>query len=601
MPSPHTIKRESLKQISEETLQQLKPLWNRLGLGVWHWDIDKDKIICHESYAILIGWETPSQLPTSPWLPRLFAADLEKTKLAVQKAIADGKQSMEVVFRVFHRKKGLRWHLCKGFLPSQEDDGLIRRIEFANVDVTETQSLIHRLEESDLRLKTLLKIMPGMFYRVSASQHRSNIFVSEQSKEILGYDAVDALKYHIKAIIHPDDKEEVERLIAQALDKRETFELIFRTSVDGEEWKWVWERGIGVYDVTGKPVALEGFITDMTYQKKVEARLRQENIVLKAAMKERYRFHGIIGKSEVMQTVYAQISRAAASMAPAIIYGESGTGKELVARAIHELSDRQGQRFVAVNCGAIAETLMEREFFGHAKGAFTGAVKDSDGFLGMADGGTLFLDELGEINLSMQVKLLRVLEGHGYRPVGGHTNKKTNVRIIAATNRNLSQLVKEGRIRSDFFYRIHVLPIELPPLRNRREDIPLLTEAFLKKIAGDAAPSLSPSQLETLTLQPWPGNVRELQNLLQRYVAFGEQVLPDAPSVLPQTPAPTSSADSLARQMAQFEAAIIRKTLISVGWHRGRAAKKLAIDPKTLYRKMKTLSVSEKESSGTTA
>ncbi len=241
-----------------------------------------------------------------------------------------------------------------------------------------------------------------------------------------------------------------------------------------------------VYDVKNRQLQfIEGLVADITHRKKAldelkesEASLRQENIRLRARTKDRFRFGDIIGKSEPMQRVYELILRAAATDVNVILYGESGTGKELVTRAIHDASDRKEQVFFPVNLGAIPENLIESEFFGHKKGAFTGADKDKRGFLHLTDKGTLFLDELAEIGLNLQVKLLRVLEGGGFTPLGTTDVIKPDIRFIAASNQDLGDRVEKGQIREDFFYRIHVLPIYLPSLRERKEDIPLLVELF---------------------------------------------------------------------------------------------------------------------------
>ena len=286
-----------------------------------------------------------------------------------------------------------------------------------------------------------------------------------------------------------------------------------------------------VYDMKNHQLLfIEGLIADITLQKKAldelkasETSLREENILLRARTKDRFRFGDIIGKSEPMQRVYELILQAAATDANVILYGESGTGKELVSRAIHEASDRKEQVFFPVNLGAISENLIESEFFGHKKGAFTGADSDQRGFLHLTDKGTLFLDELADIGLNLQVKLLRVLEGSGFTPVGTTEVIKPNIRFIAASNQDLSDRVKTGQIREDFYYRIHVFPIRLPPLRERKEDIPLLVEHFLKSTAPlQKGKSITPGFLEALQAYDWPGNVRELQNTLHRYVSQGE-------------------------------------------------------------------------------
>ncbi len=329
------------------------------------------------------------------------------------------------------------------------------------------------------------------------------------------------------------------------------------------------------------------------------------------------RFGLLVGDSPAMQQVYQVLAKAAGSNANVIIYGESGTGKEVVARTIHDLSRRAEKNFVAVNCGAIPETLAESEFFGYRKGAFTGAKTDRDGYLDQADGGTLFLDEIGEISLPMQVKLLRVLEGNGFCPVGSRETRKPDVRIIGATSRDMEQLVREGRIRRDFFYRIHVIPVQLPPLRNRKEDLRPLTDHFVRKFsAEDQELDISEEIYQLLEQHPWPGNVRELQNVIQRYLTLGELVFtpagpdaegaqtaappltmptaPDIPAISPETDINAHSTATLLRNnggldgmLSTIERELIRQALESNQWHRENTAVMLDVSRKTLFRKMR--------------
>src|SRR5713101_7998296 len=227
---------------------------------------------------------------------------------------------------------------------------------------------------------------------------------------------------------------------------------------------------------------------------------------------------GIIGSTESMRRVHHLITKAAACTPPVLIQGESGTGKELVARAIHQKSGRQTQRFFSENCSAISESLLESELFGHVRGAFTGADRDRKGILELAHGGTLFLDEIGDMSVRMQSKLLRALQEREVRPVGGKETIRVNVRIISATNRSLSTLIKEGHFREDLFYRVNVIAINLPPLRERREDIPALVDHFLDRIATETGlprKEFSPGGIELLATYEWPGNIRELENIVQ--------------------------------------------------------------------------------------
>jgi PAS domain S-box-containing protein len=362
--------------------------------------------------------------------------------------------------------------------------------------------------------------------------------------------------------------------------------------------------------------------TDITLRKQAEVallksreNLQKENIRLRSSIRERYRFCDIIGKSQVMQEVYEFILQAAATQANVIIYGESGTGKELVAKAIHETSDRSRKGFVTVHCGAIPETLMESEFFGYKKGAFTGANMDRRGYLDEADGGTLFLDEVGEIGLNMQVKLLRAISGDGYTPVGSNLIKNSDVRIIAATNRNLRDLVKRGAMREDFFYRIHILPIYLPPLRERKDDMPLLVDHFLQ-LHDKNHPPLPGNIAEALLNYDWPGNIRELQNVLHRYLTLKKLDFTGGPTIpstrrdrrMPEDGgsihtvfASSPFSDDQAQRapdngdmfkeessmtLEDSEKDLIVRTLTENNWHRRRTADVLGINRKTLFRKM---------------
>jgi two-component system response regulator PilR (NtrC family) len=279
---------------------------------------------------------------------------------------------------------------------------------------------------------------------------------------------------------------------------------------------------LGAYDYIAKPFNVDEI--KIIVRNALDRRsLARENLRLREEVKGRYSFSGLIGKSKKMRDVYTLIEKVAGSTANVLIFGESGTGKELAAKAIHYNSPRSNGPFLAVNCGAIPETLMESELFGHKKGAFTGAVADRPGLFEQASGGTLFLDEIGEIPLQLQAKLLRVIQEREFRRVGGVESIKADIRLVAASNRDLAEEVKEGHFREDLFYRLNVVQVKMPSLRERVEDIPLLIECFLKKFAGEAASrsEIEPSVLRTLMAYPFPGNVRELENLVERCVVLG--------------------------------------------------------------------------------
>ncbi|WP_242839733.1 sigma-54-dependent transcriptional regulator [Syntrophorhabdus aromaticivorans] len=299
--------------------------------------------------------------------------------------------------------------------------------------------------------------------------------------------------------------------------------------------------------------------------------------------------HGLIGESRVMIRIGEFIAKAALTSATVLVSGESGTGKELVARAIHYRSARASAPFVPVNCGAIPEELLESELFGHIKGAFTGATETRAGFFQTADGGTIFLDEISETSLSMQVKLLRVLQDREVCMIGSRRPRKVDVRILASTNKNLSVLVKKGLFREDLFYRINVIAVELPPLREREDDVFLLTRHFAKKFAeelGRTAPGFSDSALQVLRKYHWPGNVRELENVVQRLVVMtegGAIDVPDLPSLMRFSALQPAA---LNRTLTEVETEYIRNVLVSVNNNKTRAAEILGIDRKTLREKL---------------
>src|SRR5882672_9780919 len=284
----------------------------------------------------------------------------------------------------------------------------------------------------------------------------------------------------------------------------------------------------GAWDFVNKPFQIDELlhVLDSALE---QQRLRSENAYLRAQLEERYRFEGVVGKGRAMSRLFQLLETVAPTSSTILITGETGTGKEVVARAIHHNSPRRMHRFVALNCSAIPETLLEAELFGHVRGAFTGAVGNRQGRLEQAHKGTLFLDEVGTMSPGLQMKLLRVLQEREFERVGDSHTTKVDVRVIAATNSDLGKMVAEGTFREDLFYRLNVIPVELPPLRDRKEDIPLLVQHFLDRLAKEGSGSrkglaerktLSQDAMRRLMAYSWPGNVRQLENAIERAVAF---------------------------------------------------------------------------------
>jgi two-component system response regulator AtoC len=354
----------------------------------------------------------------------------------------------------------------------------------------------------------------------------------------------------------------------------------------------------GAYDFISKPFKKDEIVIVLKKAEERE-RLKEENSHLREVVADRFSYGGILSRNDRMQEIFGQIRKVADLKTTILVLGESGTGKELVARALHQNGRRSQKPFVAVNCGAIPENLLESEMFGHVRGAFTGASVDKAGLFEQADGGTLFLDEIGEMPLSLQVKLLRVLQEGEIRRVGDSASRKVDVRVISATSRDLSVDAAAGRFREDLYFRLNVFSLQLPPLRERVEDIPLLAEYFLRRYgSGNESQPLriEPDAMRCLMAHRWPGNIRELENIVERVCILCEDGRITS-SCLPPTvrlfdgdrPGDSGSDENLSIKKAEdtIERELIRKALARTGGNRTQAAKLLEISHRSLLYKLK--------------
>ncbi|MCP4650972.1 MAG: sigma-54-dependent Fis family transcriptional regulator [PVC group bacterium] len=359
---------------------------------------------------------------------------------------------------------------------------------------------------------------------------------------------------------------------------------------------------LGAYDYLNKPFELDeiSLVIDKAFEKK---RLEEENIELRRELKKAYTFEDIVSSNDQMRNIFDTVQKIADTKSTILIQGETGTGKELIARAIHNLSQRKNNSFIPVDCSALTTSLLESELFGHVKGAFTGASTDKKGLFEAAHGGTIFLDEIGHISLEIQSKLLRVLQDGEIKRVGEALARKVDIRLIAASNENLERAVKEGRFRQDLYYRLNVVPLSLPALRERTEDIPILIEHFIKKynhIESKKLENVSPEVLKILMDYQWPGNVRELENLIHRAVVMevGPVILPsDLPAGIREPLITAERRDILSRTnnfrkakrqaMEAFERRFLAECLIRNKGNVSKTAKEMGLDRRNLQRKCK--------------
>jgi PAS domain S-box-containing protein len=371
--------------------------------------------------------------------------------------------------------------------------------------------------------------------------------------------------------VHPDDRTAVDNAFKDSIKKKTGYDIVHRLLLKNGTLKYVHEKCRTIYDADGKPLRALGTVQDITHQKLDE-----------------HRFSGIIGRDPKMKDIFEMIREITDVDIPVLIQGESGTGKELVARAIHNEGPRAHKAFVPINCGALPEGLLESELFGHVKGSFTGALRDRKGRFEMANGGTLFLDEIADLSKVMQAKLLRVLQEGKFERVGDEKTISVDVRIISAANRNLKQEVEKGNFRDDLYYRISVVPIHMPPLRKRKNDIPLLVNNFLKKAAykEKKTKTISENALSVMIDYPWPGNVRELQSAIH-YALIKSRGKIIQPAHLPMELKEQNNNRLSRGPSLRLDSKTVKKALIRSGGNKAKAARYLGVGRATLYRFLK--------------
>jgi PAS domain S-box-containing protein len=481
--------------------------------------------------------------------------------------------------------------------PSRDSRGRVVRWYVVLTDVDERKKAEQRLEERERELRQVLDEVPQMVTVYGPKRER--LYANREALSYYGTSLVGWQQGRMGSDFHPDDVDRMGTVIARALAEGAAFDMETRLRKQDGTFRWFLARGNPVRDQQGQIARWYFATTDIDDRKRSEDRLAQENVALREEVDKTSMFEEIVGASPGLTAVLSRVSKVAGSDSTVLITGETGTGKELVARAIHRRSGRSSGAFVAVNCAAVPRDLMISDLFGHEKGAFTGAIQRRLGRFELADGGTLFLDEVGELSPEIQVALLRVLQEREFERVGGSQPIRVDVRVIAATHRDLSAEIERGRFREDLFYRLNVFPLEVPPLRERREDVPLLVNYFLDRYARKAGKSIrrvNKRALQHLQSYPWPGNVRELQNVIERSVilcdsdefTIDESWLSTQPTV--------DNRLKLSGSLAMHEKEMVEEALRAAG---GRvfgpsgAAQRLGIPRSTLESKIRSLKINK--------
>ena len=553
-------------------------------------------------------------------IPLLHPDDHEETRRVWSNCLRTGCAG-QVSFRVRDTEGGYRWFLSRAE-PVRASDGTLlywiginlniedrKQAEFYLGDgqrLAEQEQLIEALRKSEEELRQMLDFAPQLI--AVYGPNRERLYANRVALEYAGLSINEWRQTQAPgAFIHPDDRERELAYFARAGSNGSAGQLELRLRGGDGSYRWFLARYNSVRDNNGQILRWYVSCTDIEGRKRAEEKLQQENAALREEIDETSMFEEIVGTSAALQTVLSGISKVAPTDSTVLITGETGTGKELVARAIHRRSGRTSRAFVSVNCAAIPRDLIASELFGHEKGAFTGATQRRLGRFELADGGTIFLDEVGELSPDIQVALLRVLQEREFERVGGTQPIHVDVRVVAATNRDLKAAVANGTFRQDLFYRLNVFPIEVPPLRERKDDLLMLVEYFVQryaKRAGKNIRSIDKKALALLRSYDWPGNIRELQNIIERSVILssGDVFSVDESWLSKETFPPASRSEAPVHSKSGVEPRSEREIIeAALAETRGRvagpsgAAARLGIPASTLDHRIKALGINKRQ------
>ena len=593
---------EALRQ-SENYLAEAQRITHT---GSWVWQVaGRDALHLSDEWYRIYGFDPKQGMPK--WeerLQRVHPDDRDAWQGTIERAIRE-RSDYEVQFRILLPDGTLKWvHTVAHRVLNAA--GELDRFVGSSTDVTERKNAEEKIREREAELRQMLDLTPQL--AAVFGPRRERLRANRILLDYLGLSNEEWLQRSDRnEDIHPDDRERLNNVFDRALSTGSAIEVEMRVRKGDGSYRWFLVRYNPLRDDKGQITRWYAAGTDIEERKRAEDKLRLENTALREEIDQTSMFEEIVGSSPALQTVLSRISKVAPSDSTVLITGETGTGKELVARAIHRRSRRSGRAFVSVNCAAIPRDLIASELFGHEKGAFTGAMQRRVGRFEMADGGTIFLDEIGELSPDTQVALLRVLQEREFERVGGGQAIRVDVRIIAATNRDLKAAIANGTFRQDLFYRLNVFPIEVPPLRERKDDILLLVEYYVQRYAtkaGKTIRSIEKKTLDALQSYDWPGNIRELQNIIERSVILGSGnvVSVDEAWLSKETSRSVSRVEASAafegEAESRSERAIIEAALADT---RGRvsgpsgAAAKLGIPPSTLDHRIKALKINKRQ------
>jgi len=535
------------------------------------------------------------------WTNFIHPDDLEEHLRRWRKSIASGEPAVSQA-RVRKANGEYRW-LLHHTEPLRDELGSVVRWFGSSIDIEDLKRAEETNRDAEQELRTILETIPAFVW--TAGPDGALEFLTERWFQRTRHTREEVVGWKWTSMIHPDDRDRVVQKWREAIASGSPLDLEMRGSDAEGKYRWFLTRAVPLRSQSGAVIRWYGTLTDIDDRKRAEQelhdlkeQLHKENIALRDEITQTSMFEEIVGSSAPLRQLLVLVAKVASTDSTVLITGETGTGKELIARAIHRRSPRASRPFVSVNCGAIPPSLTTSELFGHEKGAFTGAVQRQLGRFELAEGGTIFLDEVGELPQETQIALLRVLQERTFERVGGSKLISADVRVIAATNRDLGQAIEEGSFRRDLYYRLSVFPLHVPPLRERPEDIPLLVEYLTQRYAakmGKRITSVSRKTIDLLTSYDWPGNVRELQNVIQRAVILCEGTLSvDETWFDKRSTERGADTKSLGRLKGREEKELIERALAG---SRGRvagpdgAAAKLGIPRSTLESKIRSLQI----------